>query len=505
MTAATPVIEMRDISKSFPGVKALQEVSFAAYAGEVHALVGENGAGKSTLIKILSGIYRPDSGSLKLNGQEVHFSHPLEALKAGVAVIHQEFSLLPERSVAQNIFLGREPVRRGLIDRAAMLREAGRALEVVGARIDPNALVRDLDVASQQMVEIAKAVSLDARVLVLDEPTAALNEAECEILFGIVDRLKAHGVTLIYITHRMREVERLASRVTALKDGKLAASFDHRPATNVIVRSMVGRDISDFYAPAAAAGEIGAVMLEIRKGSNRRLHDISLSLHSGEIVGLAGIQGAGRAAVAQAIFGAEPFTSGDVFIAGERVHFRSPREAIRAGVGLLPGDRKGEGLSLMQSVHDNGMITSRALSPLAASHRANRFTDGKQIDALFDRMDLRAASYDEEIRLLSGGNQQKAILARWLSMKPRVLIFIEPTRGIDVSAKVGIYHLMRDLARAGTAIMMVSSDLPEVLGVSDRILVMRDGRIVEEFGRGASEEQVMTAATGHAGVRSVAA
>ncbi|MBN9020998.1 MAG: sugar ABC transporter ATP-binding protein, partial [Rhizobiales bacterium] len=411
----------------------------------------------------------------------------------------QEFSLLPERSVAQNLFLGREPRRGPFIDLSAMRRGARQALDRVGAgHIHPDMLVAELDVANQQMVEIAKAVSLDARVLVLDEPTAALNEAECEMLFGIIERLRAEGTALVYITHRMREVTRLASRVTVLKDGEVAGRFDHVPPPAEIVRAMVGRDIADFFAPPATPAEIGDVVLDVRDAGNARLRDITFALRAGEIVGFAGIQGAGRAALAQAIFGAAPFTEGTVRLGGAPALFSSPRAAIGAGIGLLPGDRKAEGLMLMQSVRDNGMVTARAFARLAGRDRANRFTDERRMDALLDRMQVRAASYDQEIRLLSGGNQQKAILARWLAMKPRVLIFIEPTRGIDVNAKAGIYHLMRDLAREGAAIMMVSSDLLEILGASDRILVMRDGRIVAGFGRDASEAEIMLAATGHA-------
>ena len=292
MTAA-PVLEMRGISKAFTGVRALHDVSFAAAGGEVHALVGENGAGKSTLIKILAGIYRPDAGTVVLAGTPVRFAHPAEALAAGIAVIQQEFSLLPERSVAQNLFLGREPRRGPFIDLSAMRRGARQALDRVGAgHIHPDMLVAELDVANQQMVEIAKAVSLDARVLVLDEPTAALNEAECEMLFGIIERLRAEGTALVYITHRMREVTRLASRVTVLKDGEVAGRFDHVPPPAEIVRAMVGRDIADFFAPPATPAEIGDVVLDVRDAGNARLRDITFALRAGEIVGFAGIQGA---------------------------------------------------------------------------------------------------------------------------------------------------------------------------------------------------------------------
>jgi ribose transport system ATP-binding protein len=489
---------MKGISKHFAGVHALRDVSFDCRAGEVHALAGENGAGKSTLIKILSGVHRPDAGEILLDGRLVHFSHPVDALRAGISVIYQEFSLLPERTVAQNIFLGREPLRRGLVDAQAMRAETRAVLARfdAAASIDPDALVADLDVARQQMVEIAKAISLDAKVVVMDEPTAALNEQECDILFRTVEQIRAHGAAVIYITHRMREVTRLADRVTVLKDGEVAAHFPDVPAPDRIVRAMVGRDIADFYAPPATAEEVGDVVLAVRGLAGPGLHDISFDLRAGEIVGFAGLQGAGRAALAMTLYGQRAMTAGEVRLDGAPVAFAAPRDAIRAGIGLLPGDRKSEALVLMQSVRDNGMLTARAFAPPSGSYRANARIDLAGMDKLLDRIEVRAPSYDSEIRLLSGGNQQKAVVARWLALRPRVLIFIEPTRGIDVNAKAGIYHLMRDLARGGTAIMMISSDLPEVIGAADRILVMRAGTISAEFPRGIPEHDVMLAATG---------
>jgi ribose transport system ATP-binding protein len=496
--SGTPVIEMRGISKSFPGVRALHDVSFACGRGEVHALCGENGAGKSTLIKVLAGVYRPDAGDVLIDGEAQHFSHPQAALLAGISVIYQEFSLLPERTVAQNLFLGREPLRNGLIDNRAMVSETRRVLGFFGVRhrIEPDTLVADLDVASQQMVEIAKAISLNAKVIVMDEPTAALNEAECEVLFTLVEQLRASGTAIIYITHRMREVSRIADRVTVIKDGEVAASFDEVPPPDAIVRAMVGRDISEYYPDPAGPSEIGTAVLAVKGGSNQAVHDIAFELRRGEIVGFAGLQGAGRTALAMALFGAKPFTSGHVSLDGQPIALKTPRDAIRAGIGMLPGDRKGSALVLMQSVRDNGMLTARAFARLLGRRNSNRFTDLQGMDRLLDQMRVRAPSYEQEMRFLSGGNQQKAIVARWLALKPKVLIFIEPTRGIDVDAKASIYHLMRDLARAGTAVMMVSSDLPEILGASDRILVMREGRIVGEFDRTATEAELMLAATG---------
>ncbi|GLQ53678.1 sugar ABC transporter ATP-binding protein [Devosia nitrariae] len=494
-----PVLEMHDVSKSFPGVKALDRVSFHCRRGEVRALVGENGAGKSTLIKILSGVYQADEGTILLGAKEVHFAHPVESLAAGISVIYQEFSLLPDRTVADNIFLGREPVRRGMLDRARMWRETQESLSLFGADhgIDPGSVISELGVAQQQMVEIAKAVSLEARVVVMDEPTAALDENECEVLFGIIERLKARGTAVIYITHRMREVDRLADAVTVLKDGRVAAEFDHVPEASLIINAMVGRELRDFYPPAAGAEEIGEAILTVRGGGNDKLFSIDLELKAGEIAGFAGIQGAGRTALGRALFGIEPFTRGAMILEGKEVRFQSPRDAIRAGLTLVPGDRKAEGLLLMQSVTDNGMVSARAFARLLAGHGGSGRLSAQRMEELFGQMEVRAADYRQEIQFLSGGNQQKVVVARWLSLAPKVLIFIEPTRGVDVNAKAGIYNLMRELARGGAAIMMISSDLPEVLGVSDRILVMREGRIVAEHRRGVGEATVMADATGH--------
>lgn len=503
-TSDAPVFALEGIVKTFPGVRALDGVSFACRAGEVHALVGENGAGKSTLIKILAAVHPPDDGRVLLRGDQVRFRHPVEALHAGVAVIHQEFSLLPDRTVAENVFLGREPTRRGLLDARRMREETRAALALFGGvhRIEPDSVVGDLDVAERQIVEIAKAVALDAGVIVMDEPTAALNEQECEVLFGLVDRLRAQGRAIVYITHRMREVDRLADRVTVLKDGAVAAAWDHAPKPAAIVRAMVGREIGEFYPPPAAPEEVGPPVVSVRGGGNARLRDIDLDLRAGEIAGFAGVQGAGRAALAAALFGDQPFESGEMTIEGGPVRPRRVGEAIEAGIGMLPGDRKAEGLFLMQSVRENAMAAARGRTPPLARTRRTRFGAATVFDRLLRRVDLRAASHEQEIRFLSGGNQQKAMVARWLALSPKALLFVEPTRGVDVNAKAGVYRLMRDLARGGAAVMMVSSDLPEVIGVSDRVLVMAGGRVVAEFPPGAAEADVMHAATGegvHAG------
>ncbi|MCC6314896.1 MAG: sugar ABC transporter ATP-binding protein [Thermomicrobiales bacterium] len=493
----TPLLQMQGISKSFFGVPALVDVDLDARAGEVHAVMGENGAGKSTLMKILAGALQPDAGTIRLDGEVVHFSHPRQAQQHGVSIIYQEFNLLPDRTVAQNIFLGREPRRGPFVDAGAMEAATVALLAELGMErsIASQSLVRDLSVAQQQTVEIAKALSFAAKILIMDEPTAALSPQEADALFAQVRLLQRRGLAVLYISHRLQEVFDLAQRITVLKDGRLVATLDAattRP--DELVRMMVGRDLGHLYPPRAAAAELGAVRLRVRRGGGGRLRDIDLAVRAGEIVGLAGLEGAGRTELARAIFGDAPFTRGVVELDGAPIRIRSPRQAIRAGIGLLTEDRKAEGLILTESVRDNTLLALRSL----------RGRVGSQDDAtrlvldLARRVDLRAASLEQEVRYLSGGNQQKVVLAKWLATRARVLIFDEPTRGIDVGAKAGIHELMRELARAGAAILMISSDLPEIVGMSDRVVVMRDGAIAGELPAGASEAGVMLLATGQA-------
>lgn len=472
------VLSMRGIGKSFLGVRVLSGVDLDAQAGQVHAVVGENGAGKSTLMKILAGVHAPDEGAIEIDGVPVSFSHPVDAQRAGVAIIHQEFNLLPQRSVAENVFLGREPVRRGLVDRAAMERETSRLLQELGeTSFGPRDQVGRLSVAQQQVVEIVKALSLDARIVVMDEPTASLAEHEVDLLYTLVRRLQARGLAVLYISHRLREVFDLAQRVTVLKDG---ARVDTLPIAGVsqaeLVRLMVGRELSDYYPPRAAAGEIGEVLLGVSGGGNTRLHDIALELRAGEITGVAGLQGSGRTELAKALFGAEPFTAGQM----TPLRPRSVREAVAAGIGLVTEDRKAEGLALRQSAGDNALLVARAVG-----RRAGRVRE------LLERVRLAPPDPEREVRYLSGGNQQKVVLAKWLTVAPRVLIFDEPTRGVDVGAKAAIHDLVRELARDGMAVLMISSELPELIGMSDRIVVLREGRIAGTLPAGSSEEAIM--------------
>ncbi|MFI6324118.1 sugar ABC transporter ATP-binding protein [Nonomuraea sp. NPDC050556] len=470
-----PALVMKGIGKSFLGVRVLTGVDLTADSGHVHAIVGENGAGKSTLMKVLAGVYTPDEGSIEIDGRAVGFSHPSQAQRAGVAIIYQEFNLLPERSVAENVFLGREPVRRGLVDRAAMSRATRTLLHELGEEsFSPDDLVKRLSVAQQQVVEIVKALSVDARIVVMDEPTAALAEHEVELLYRLVRRLQERGIAVLYISHRLKEVFDLASTVTVLKDGALVAT---RPTADVtrdeLVRLMVGRELGTYYPPRST--QRGEVRLSVAKGGNDRLHDIDLELYAGEIVGIAGLQGSGRTELAKALFGAEPFTQGSMTPAMPR----SVREGVAAGIGLVTEDRKEEGLALRQSVRDNALLVARTQKKRP------------KVLELLQRVRLSPPRQEQEVRFLSGGNQQKVVLAKWMSVAPRVLLFDEPTRGVDVGAKAAIHDLMRELANGGMAIMMISSELPELIGMSDRIVVLRDGRIAGELPAGPSEEAVI--------------
>ncbi|MET9337722.1 sugar ABC transporter ATP-binding protein [Nonomuraea sp. NPDC003804] len=472
---------MTGIGKSFLGVRVLSEVDLAVEAGQVHAVVGENGAGKSTLMKILAGVHAPDAGTITIDGRPVSFSHPLDAQRAGVAIIYQEFTLLPERSVAENVFLGREPLRRGLVDRAGMDAATAALLAELGEdSFGPRDPVKRLSVAQQQVVEIVKALSLDARIVVMDEPTAALADHEVELLYRLVRRLQQRGIAVLYISHRLREVFDLASQVTVLKDGRLVTTVAAAEVTaDDLVRLMVGRDLGTYYPPRAAS--TGEVRLRVTGGGNARLSDISLELRAGEIVGIAGLQGSGRSSLAKALFGAAPFTTGTM----TPVRPRSVREAVAAGIGLVTEDRKAEGLALRQSVRDNALLVARAVGRRGGSVRD-----------LLDRVRLSPPRPSQEVRYLSGGNQQKVVLAKWMTLAPDVLLFDEPTRGVDVGAKAAIHDLMRELAEDGTAIMMISSELPELIGMSDRVVVLRDGRIAGTLPAGASEEAVMRLAAG---------
>ena len=494
--ADAPVLEMRHIRKTFPGVVALDDVDFELRRGEVHILLGENGAGKSTLMKILSGAYQKSAGQIILDGAEVEIKNPKHAQTLGISTIYQEFNLIPHLSVGENIFLGREPAQLpGLIDQRAIFQAATRALAGLGLTLDPHQLVKELRVAEQQMVEVAKALSLDARILIMDEPTAALTEHEIGELFATIRRLKDKGVAIVYISHRMEELFEIGDRVTVLRDGRTVGTYEVRGMSkSELIRLMVNRELTELFPKERATR--GPEVLRVEGLSTKNgLKDISFSLHKGEVLGLAGLMGAGRTELARAIFGLDQITSGTIYIKGEPQRIGSPRSAINSGIGFLTEDRKAQGLVLPLSVKENLCLSSVD----KFSRWGIMDTDEEQRAAgrYVKELRIRTPSLDQKVVFLSGGNQQKVVLSKWLCCEAEVFIFDEPTRGVDVGAKAEIYQLMNRLTASGVAIIMISSEMLEVLGMSDRILVMRGGRITGEFSaREATQERVLQCALG---------
>ncbi|MCC7209097.1 MAG: sugar ABC transporter ATP-binding protein [Anaerolineae bacterium] len=495
-----PILRVERVSKAFPGVQALKEVDFEVYPGEVVALLGENGAGKSTLMKILAGAYTKDSGRILLNGQEVEFTSPHHAQSLGISIIYQEFNLIPVQTVAANIFITREPIQPGvgrflsLIDRRKMEADAQKLLDVVGAHVSPAALIRQLSVAERQLVEIAKALAVDARVIIMDEPTSALGDDETERLFAIIRDLQAQGRGIIFITHRIDEVFQIADRVVVLRDGHFVSS---KPITahdkSSIIGDMVGRSLDQMYQKEAA--DIGEVVMQVRGlARGGAVENVSFDLRRGEILGFAGLVGAGRTETARLLFGADPKDAGEVIIDGQKAEIHSPEDAIRAGIGLVPEDRGNQGLILLLSVLRNTLMPT--LSRFGRSGLLDQSAMRRAGEEYVERLSVRTPSLDQKTQLLSGGNQQKVVLAKWLLSNPKVLIMDEPTRGIDVGAKSEIYALMSQLARNGMGIIMISSELPEILAMSDRILVMAEGRVTGILERGeATQERIMAYAT----------
>jgi ribose transport system ATP-binding protein len=487
-----PVFELRNVCKAFPGVKALSDVSFSVWPGEVHMLLGENGAGKSTLMKVLCGAYRADSGEFYYKGDMVEVRSPADARRFGIAVIFQEFSLVPYLDIAQNIFLGREFKSRipGLIDRRRIYSEARRVLDRIGFDIDPRTPVHKLGVAQQQMVEIAKALSQDARILVMDEPTAALSDRETERLFALMRQLQQRDVAIIYISHRMAEVFALGDRITVLRDGqKVGQVLPGETSPEQLVRLMVGRTVDMSY-PRRFSDVPGEVMLEVNNlCASNGIQGINLVVRAGEIVGLCGLVGSGRTEVARAIFGADPVTSGEVRVFG-MVRSGGPDEAAASGMALIPESRKAEGLALIRTVGDNLAIAGlRKLFPsgLFSPRKAKRSGED-----LVRRLRIATPSVNQTVGLLSGGNQQKVVIGKWLAAQARLFIFDEPTRGIDVGAKAEIFALIDDLVAQGAAVLMISSEQAEIVHVCDRAYVMREGRIAGELSRAdLSEENIV--------------
>ena len=493
----TPLLEARDISKSFPGVKALQDVSLHVRPGEVLALVGENGAGKSTLMKILAGVYTPDAGEVRVDGEPVAFTSVKQAERRGITLIHQELNLADHLDVAANVYLGREPTLLGLL-RPRIYADAEQITRKLGLVCSPRTRVVDLTVGQQQLVEIARALSLRSRLLILDEPTSSLTASETDRLFQVLRQLRQEGLSMVYISHRMKEVEALADRVTVLRDGKNAGELSREEISHdAIVRLMVGRDLTQFYErhPVAVSAKQTPVLevRDLRWLPHQR--PISFRLHRGEIVGMAGLIGSGRTELAETIFGIRRRAGGSILIDGQPVEVRRPAQAIDAGIFLIPEDRRHQGLILADSVKRNVSLPSLDRLSLFGLVQGNR--ERELAEGLADRLKVRTPSVEQPVGLLSGGNQQKVVLAKWLALSGRVLIFDEPTRGVDVGAKKEIYALMDELARRGLAILMISSDLEEVLGVSDRVLVMHEGELAGEVPRDRlSEVAVMNLATG---------
>lgn len=489
-----PILQLSSVSKRFPGVQALDNVQFDVRPGEVHALLGENGAGKSTLIKIISGVYKPDEGQILLEDRRVVFNNPREAHAQGVATIYQELSLYPELSVAENIFMGHAPRGPfGIIDWGEMARRAREILDSLNITdLNVNSKVGGLSVGQRQRVEIAKALSLNARILIMDEPTAALTEADVQRLFDIVRLLRERGVGVIYISHRLEEVFKLADRVTVLRDGQYVGTKDVQDVTpDELISMMVGRTIDDLFPKLPTT--IGKPVLEVINVWRRpACLGVSLTVRAGEIVGLAGLVGSGRSELAQAIFGFTPAQEGEIRIDGRVVHIKNPGDAMTHGIAYVPEDRGTQGLIREMRLREN--VSLAVLRYVMRYGFVNRSLEREMAEHAIDQLAIRAYSTEQVVNKLSGGNQQKVVLSKWLASKPKILIMDEPTRGVDVGAKAEIHRLISELAQQGLAILMISSELPEVLGMSDRILVMREGRIVAEFDREhATQENVVTA------------
>src|SRR5277367_958068 len=501
------ILKMSGVSKRLPGVLALEDVHLEVGQAEIHALLGENGAGKSTLLKILSGAHSADSGTIELFGEPVAFATPHEAQRAGVVTIYQEFTLAPDMSIAENVFIGREPGSRLFVSWRKLAAETRAITDKIGLRRDPMTLVRDLSVAEQQLVEIARALSMRSRLIVMDEPTSALSEAEVANLARIIRTLKAEGLSIIFVTHRLEEVFRLCDRYTVLRDGHFVGSGAVAD-TNVdaIIRMMVGRDVGALYGERPIPDH-GPVALEVEGLTRRRtardphaieLVDVSLRAHKGEILGLAGLVGAGRTETARAIFGADRFDHGMIAIDGKPVRFSGPRDAMTQGIGLVPEDRKKQALFLRLAIRTN--ITIAAQDQISRGWFIDEGRELKLVEEFRRLLSIRMASADQQAGLLSGGNQQKVVLARWLALRPKILIVDEPTRGIDIGSKVEVHNLLIEMAKSGIAVVVISSELPEILAVSDRIVTMREGRVTGEIARNdATQEILMSMMTFHDG------
>ena len=490
------VLEMKDISKTFPGVKALDRVQLQVKPGEVHALMGENGAGKSTLMKILMGIYtKDDGGEILFDGKPYHVSNPKEAMDTGVAMIHQELNPILDMTVYENIFVGRELRKNGLVDKKAMIEESEKLIAECGLHVSPTDTLRNLTVAQCQLIEIIKAISVNAKVIVMDEPTAAITEREVELLFGHIRRLKAQGVAIIYISHRMDEIFTICDRVSVYRDGQYIGSGETKDLDEAqLIKMMVGREITDVFPKLEA--EIGEVVFEAKHivRADNKVKDVSISVRRGEILGIGGLVGAGRSELVEGIFGMHKLSGGEIYVKGEKVTVHSPKDIIQKGVALVTEDRKVTGLNLSGTVNDN--IALVAIRKLLSNGLYSKTKARKAAQEYIGKLKIKTPSGDQIVGNLSGGNQQKVVIAKWLLNDPDIIILDEPTRGIDVGAKRDIYLLIGSLVQQGKAVIMISSEIPELMGVCDRIAVMSEGNLSGEVQRGEfSQERIMTLAS----------
>ena len=490
------ILEMIDIKKSFSGIYALSGINFSLEMGEVHALLGENGAGKSTLIKVLGGIYKPDSGTIKINGQEVEINGVSDAQEKGIGIIHQEIVLVPYLTVAQNLFLGREiKTKFGTVDMRETNRRAGEMLANLGVNIHPDTLVESLTIAQQQMVEIAKALMVNAKVIIMDEPTAALTQSETRVLFEAANALRERGVSIVYISHRMEEIFELCDRITILRDGTyIDTKKISETDMNDVVKMMIGREIGERYPQRNVS--IGNRVLEVKNLTCPGVFEkVSFEVHAGEVLGVSGLMGAGRTEIMQAIFGNMPHVTGEIFLNGKQIENKTPKQAMKNGIGFITEDRKVEGLMLEESIMKN--ISLANLKRISRHGVIQREKEKELVKKGIEELHIRCFGPQHECNNLSGGNQQKVVFAKWMYTNPKVLILDEPTRGVDIGAKKEIYSIINDLAAKGVAIIMVSSELPEVLGMSDRVMVVREGLVRGFLSKEeANQENIMILATG---------
>lgn len=495
------ILELVGITKRFPGVLALDKINFNLRAGEVHVLLGENGAGKSTLIKTMTGAHMPDEGIIKVGGKEVQITGPIHAQELGIGAVYQEFNLIPDLNVGDNVFLGKEPMKGSFfkrIDRKTVAKRTKEALDKVGAEIDIRTKTSSLGVASQQMIEIAKALNADSKILILDEPSAVLTEKEISKLFDVINMLTAAGVGIVYISHRLEEINIIADRVTIMRDGQYITTLEVEKGKvdkEQLINLMVGRELHDLFPKEKVA--IGEEMLRVEHlKQENKLNDVSFTLHKGEILGIGGLIGAGRTETAKAIFGVDKLDSGKIFIEGKEVVIKSPRDAIDHGIGLAPEDRKVEGLIQILEIDNN--INMASMDIVCTGGHINKKKLFQVSNDLAKKLQIATPSLRQNVNKLSGGNQQKVVLAKWLATKAKIIILDEPTRGIDVGAKVEVYRLMNDLVKEGAGIIMISSELPELLAMSDRILVMHGGTITGELSaEEATQEKILTYAAGN--------